>query len=154
MKPCKSVSSLALFKEIFMQNTIHVNVFEIPATREKTSEMNSQEAYEAIDQLLYAHRDLCLSAYRLYNQSEASWILILINIQTISPPYQAHIDHILSKAHAQPRTVPSYILAPFVEHFLVRQTQMQINQTPYFEKHYPLPKKHKKMRKQKKKKKW
>jgi hypothetical protein len=123
------LSSLPFFEEIFMQSNIQVNVFGIPTAPEKTSEIVSQEVYEAIAHLLYTHNDLVMTAYRIYNLTDDSWMIILIRMETANCPHQAKIDHILSQAHAQSRMIPPQYLQPLVQRFLTTQTQMHLNRT-------------------------
>jgi hypothetical protein len=119
-----------------LQN-MKINVFLIPG-----GEAASLSAYEQLVKLLEVHEDLFLSVYRGPNKHDGKWSLVLIGDKTSLSRYQAPITDVLSQVQAQPINVPSEGLAPLVERYLTRQTQMLMNEQTFVEHHHPLGKKH------------
>jgi hypothetical protein len=99
---------------------------------------DSQQAYLQLAALCRAN-NMLFTVYRGVNPHTGEWSLVLIGSQSTFEQYREQIQAPLTAARAQVLTVPPERLCPFVQRFLVTQAEMLIYNTPFLERHHPIP---------------
>ena len=112
----------------------------------------SLQAYEQLAKLLETHEDLFASVYRAFNQSDDTWLLVLMGEQTALVPYADPIARVLAEAQAEPIEVPLESLTPFVERYLTRRVEMERDRQTFVKQHHAWERKHDTKRRERQKK--